>query len=237
MSSINKRLVIVIPIFNEEAAIRSNLDRYKLMCDSSDFKHTVSMVFVDGGSSDQSIDILEKHNFHVVRGNKGRAKQQNIGADYFAQSYDVILFLHADTFFIDSFHETLALVLNQKWGFFKLKLSNRRFIYRMISGGINFRSWLFKRGTGDQALFFSQETFEQLRGFGDLALMEDVDICSRAKKICKPKIIPAFVQTSSRRWEENGAIRTVLSMWFFQICFSLGVNSQTIERWYYSKKS
>jgi len=228
--------VVVIPFLDEEAVLCANITRYQSI---RDFHHPIcetAIIFVDGGSHDRSAQILKDNGFEVVNSQKGRAKQQNTGADYFNGEYDAILFLHVDTFFLQSFFEAVKHILDSEWGFFKLCLSNTGFMYRVVSAGINFRSWLLKRGTGDQALFFSREMYTRLNGFSDLSLMEDVDVCTRAKKICLPKIGSETVQTSARRWEENGVFRTVISMWFFQICFLLGVNSKKIERWYYSNK-
>lgn len=227
-----KKILIIIPVLNEQRVLEENFSAYEKIRSLKNDHYHVSLIFVDGGSHDKTIEVLKKKDFKVIISGAGRAKQQNFGASY-VNDFDTVIFLHADTYFVNALENYMDYVLKGGWGFFKLQLSNNGFIYRMIAKTINWRSLICKRATGDQVLFFSRAIYEELSGFKQIALMEDIEITSRARKISSPRIGPYDVQTSARRWEKNGPIKTIVSMWFFQMCFAFGVSSERIADWYY----
>jgi hypothetical protein len=66
-----------------------------------------------------------------------------------------------------------------------------------------------------------------------LALMEDIDFSERLKWVGKPVCLPGPVVVSSRRWEQNGIVRTILMMWALRFLYWLGVSPARLARWYY----
>ena len=78
--------------------------------------------------------------------------------------------------------------------------------------------------TGDQAMFIRRKTFEALGGFPDFALMEDVAMSRALKTISAPLCLRAKVVTSGRRWDQNGALRTILLMWRLRLQYWLGAD-------------
>ena len=85
---------------------------------------------------------------------------------------------------------------------------------------------------GDQCLFLRTAVFRRVGGFPELPLMEDLELSRRLTGISKPAIINSPVVTSSRRWESEGIIKTILLMWCLQLGFRLGVPANTLARWY-----
>ncbi|MBV7697464.1 glycosyltransferase [Streptomyces sp. TRM70350] len=79
---------IIVPVLNEERAIRTALGR--LCLDFPDCK----LVVVDGGSTDATVEIASLH-ATVIHSERGRAKQMNAGARHC--SGEVLWFVHADT--------------------------------------------------------------------------------------------------------------------------------------------
>ena len=67
---------------------------------------------------------------------------------------------------------------------------------------MNWRSRLSGIATGDQALFVRRPIFEQMGGFADMPLMEDIDFSRRLKQKGATAALTATVTTSFRRWEE-----------------------------------
>jgi hypothetical protein len=98
---------------------------------------------------------------------------------------------------------------------------------------MNLRARLTSVSTGDQALFVERELFQEVGGFAPLALMEDIAISKVLRRRGSPARPAGLVTTSSRRWEENGLISTVLLMWRLRFLYFMGVKPQTLAKMYY----
>ena len=88
---------------------------------------------------------------------------------------------------------------------------------------------------GDQGIFFSRESFDRLQGFPQIPLMEDVAICKLARKLICPLIIRSSITSSSRRWQKNGVVRTIVLMWFLRLAYWLGVSPHRLHQIYYPR--
>ena len=101
---------------------------------------------------------------------------------------DLLLFLHIDTLFYETcFNKLLNLDVNKPlWGRFNVKLSNEKFIYKVIAFCMNLRSRITHIATGDQCIFMTKELFNNVNGYPEIALMEDVAISKLLRKITKP---------------------------------------------------
>ena len=88
--------------------------------------------------------------------------------------------------------------------FLKIKLDAIDFKYKFLSACINLRSRIFSYGTGDQVLIIKKTLFNQLNGFKEISLMEDIEIADRLKNIAKPVFINGTAITSVRRWKNFG---------------------------------
>jgi hypothetical protein len=62
--------------------------------------------------------------------------------------------------------------------------------------------------------------------------MEDIAVSKRARALSKPTIGRYAVITSSRRWEQNGIIKTVFLMWGLRFAYWLGISPQRLHRIY-----
>jgi hypothetical protein len=98
---------------------------------------------------------------------------------------------------------------------------------------INLRSRLSKIATGDQGLYFRRSLFQELGGYPDIPIMEDVAISKLARQKSAPSIGIQPVTTSSRRWQQHGIIKTVLLMWSLRLAYFLGVDPVRLHRIYY----
>ncbi len=218
---------VVIPVLNEIHAIKANMTHFKDIESSCR-----EIIFVDGGSNDGSKEYLEWHFSQVCTAPMGRATQMNVGAKQACGKS--VLFLHVDTVLpFNKINENLA---DAHWGFFCVKLSGRNWTFRFIEKGINFRSKVFRVGTGDQCLFFNRFEFLQLGGFPNQALMEDIEISRIYKRKWKPYIENSPATTSSRRWEKHGVFKVILLMWSLQLLYKLGVSPERLAHWYGYRK-
>ncbi len=77
-------------------------------------------------------------------------------------------------------------------------------------------------------MFMGRETFNRLQGFATIALMEDIELSRRLKRIGRPACVRQRVTTSARRWEKHGVWRTILLMWRLRLAYFLGADPRKL---------
>lgn len=221
------KISIILPVYNEENNILDTLH-----CLQSYRQAGHEIIVVDGGSKDNTLMLAHQAADSVIVSKQGRAIQMNNGAA--VASGDIFLFLHADTRLPENALSVISADAKAEhlWGRFDVQLSGKAIIYRVIEGLINVRSRLSSIATGDQAIFVERKLFESVSGFPEIALMEDVALSRRLKKISAPLCIKQKVITSSRRWEVNGVLRTVLLMWKLRLYYFFGVSPDHLSKLY-----
>ena len=65
--------------------------------------------------------------------------------------------------------------------------------------------------------------------------MEDVALSKQLRRHQQPLVWHEPVQTSSRRWERDGIVKTVLLMWCLRLGYFLGVSPERLVRIYYGR--
>ena len=204
-------LSIVIPALNEAAGLEATLQALQPLR-----LRGVELVLADGGSSDATPTLAQPWVDAVVDAPRGRALQMNAGAA--RARTDVLLFLHADTR-LPPLADVLVLQAVQRsdkgacWGRFDVRIEGRPRMLRVVAALMNLRSRASGIATGDQAIFITREAFERVGGFPEQALMEDIEISRRLKRLGRPACLRARVCTSGRRWEQRGVWRTIVLMW------------------------
>jgi len=220
------RVAVVIPVLNELAQLPRLLDRCReWMADE--------VILVDGGSTDGSLELLQKSGVRWLATRRGRATQMNTGASQL--NSDIILFLHVDTTISSSNILAIGKAMQEPeivGGRFDVRLSGANPAFRIIEFFINWRSRITRISTGDQAIFVRRTVFDRLGGFPDQPLMEDVEFSKRLKHAGRIKCLREKVVTSSRRWERDGILRTVILMWWLRLCYRLGADPARLKRSY-----
>lgn len=224
-------LSVVIPALNEAA----NLAR--LLPDLLAREPGVEVIVVDGGSNDGSHDVVWR--LPAVRwlpGPRGRARQMNAGAG--ASTGAVLLFLHADTRLPDGAIAAIDAALADPavvGGRFDVRLDSPRMLLAVVGWMMNLRSRLSGISTGDQAIFVRRAVFDEMRGYADIPLMEDVELTQRLKRRGRVAALRLRVTTSARKWEQEGVLRTIVLMWLLRLLYALGVSPARLHRWYYGR--
>ncbi len=119
-------------------------------------------------------------------------------------------------------------------GAFDLSIQSEKKIYRLIEQTASIRSRLTRIPYGDQAIFLKKRFFDQIGGFKDIPIMEDVELMQRVKKAGKKiKFITRKVQTSSRRWENEGIVYCTLRNWALITLYLLGVSPDKLKKFYF----
>ena len=223
-------VTIVVPVLNEIdvlADVQSHIS-------DGDFEQ---IIIVDGGSTDGSWEWLQEHwhdgqQYLAMQAPAGRARQMNAGAK--VAKGDVLVFLHADSHLPDNAKQLVSSIEHGPywWGRFNVRFSSQFWLMRMIAWFMNQRSKLTAIATGDQAMFMRRIAYDQVGGFDQIALMEDIAMSQKLKKLSRPLCISKTVLTSARRWEENGVGRTVLSMWALRLAYFFGVSPDRLAQLY-----
>lgn len=195
------------------------------------------LIVVDAGDSTTMERVRAFAGTHagavrVLRSAPGRARQMNAGAR--AAGSDILLFVHADTL-LPARALTLvreAVAAGALWGRFDVRLSGAQPAFRVIERFMNWRAALTGIATGDQAMFVRRDVFAMLGGFAPIELMEDIELSTRLKWVAPPFRIRERVITSSRRWEQKGVLRTVMTMWLLRGLYAFGVSPRRLAAWY-----
>lgn len=236
------QLSIVIPVYNEQSLLLPRLQALQALRSDS-----VEIIVVDGQSTDGSAQLLSEFKGQLVdqyaQCPPGRAWQMNLGASLARGEW--IWFLHLDSrllgFERNSWplpHEYLSNERSEQlplcgWGYYQLQLCQRSWPFRLIAWGINFRSRLRGGATGDQGIFLRRDVFESIGGYAELPLMEDIELTDRLRARSKGWLIPAKIETASRRWQKRGIIKTILFMWKLRLRYRLGADPWQLAKLYY----
>jgi len=219
---------IIIPVLNESEEISNTL---RLLQPFRDQGH--ELIVVDGGSIDDTLSLAEPLVDILIHSEKGRALQMNAGAAI--AHGDIFWFLHADTLVAEDSLVLLSSALSSgyDWGRFDVRLSGQQLLLRIVERMMNLRSCLTGIATGDQGLFMTRDVFDEVGGFPTIPLMEDIELSKKLKKTGRPGCIKAAIVTSSRRWEQNGILRTIWLMWRLRLLYWLGVSAETLKLHYH----
>lgn len=221
------RLSIVIPALNEAAGIAPALERLAPLC-----RGGAEVIVADGGSTDATASLAAPHCDRVIVAPRGRAAQMNTGAA--AASGDVLLFLHADTQLPPGADRLIRDGLADGariWGRFDVTIDGPPAL-AIVACLMNLRSRATGIATGDQAMFVTRGAFERAGRFPEIALMEDIALSARLKKLSRPLCLRRRAVTSGRRWQRHGVLRTIVLMWRLRFDYWRGADPQDLARRY-----
>jgi rSAM/selenodomain-associated transferase 2 len=219
------RFSIIIPTLNEATTICAAAEALVPWRDQAE------IIVVDGGSTDGTAARAHACGLNVITAPRGRGAQMNAGAR--ATLGETLLFLHADTRVPT---EALTLITNALadpaifGGNFSLQFDGDTRAARVLT-----RLYPFLRFGGmcygDSAIFVRRAVFEQLGGYQDVPLFEDVDLYKRLKRAGRFVRLPACATTSSRRFE--GRFVRTFALWScLQVLYWLRIPPQRLAQFY-----
>ena len=223
-------LSVIVPTLNAARTLGPTLDALKSQWPG----FVKEVVVVDGGSDDETIGIAEAYGCRVVRARKGRGTQLRYGAAVANEKW--MLFLHADTRMNADWAKAIAefVVRPRAEHFaavFQFKLDDDRKRTRVLELLVSLRTRWLALPYGDQALVLSRTLYDEIGGFSEVPLMEDVDIIRRIGRR-RLIVLPTHAVTSADRYRREGYVRrsvrnlTCLGLYF------LGVPPARIAKFY-----
>ncbi len=191
------------------------------------------VIVVDGGSTDASREIAARHGARVATSERGRGVQLAEGARL--ATADLLLFLHADVRLEpgsiaavrDAFRppEVVATGMRQR-------VDGAGWVYRGIERAANRRvafGWVY----GDSGLCVRRSVYDEVGGFRELPLFEDLDLSRRLRRRGRVALVrESLVHVSPRRWQEEGALRRTVRNWMLTAAWALGMDPARLERYY-----
>lgn len=216
----------IVPALNEEAEIGDTVGALFRQ------RHVAEVLVVDGGSTDNTVQLAEAAGARVMGEERGRGPQLHAGA--LAAEGEVLWFVHADT---RVGPRASGLVLEAlanpdvAGGTFTLSFDGDARSSRVMNA-VQPLAGPLRLNYGDSTIFLRRETYFALGGFQPYPLFEDVDLIAKMRKSGRFARLPEKVVTSSRRFQEKSLLRTFTRWSVLQSLYWMGVAPETLGRYY-----
>ncbi|MEZ5308847.1 MAG: TIGR04283 family arsenosugar biosynthesis glycosyltransferase [Pyrinomonadaceae bacterium] len=201
---------IITPTYNEEKTIIGTLDAMTRLVNPKE------IIIVDGGSTDRTVELIEQYESSKLKLVKtdfaNRGRQLHEGTKH--ASGDVFWFIHADTRPKQGAGGQILKYMKYR----EVVGGNFQVIFSGGTRAASFLTWLYPHLSsiglvyGDSAFFIRAETYEEVGGFKDYPLFEDVEIYRKLLKKGRWMYLQTPVETSSRRFENHNFL-WVFSKW------------------------
>ena len=204
------RLSLIIPALNAaqslDATLDAALDTALRVTGDAPAALDLDLVVIDGGSTDATRATAQARGARLFESAPGRGRQLAAGARH--ADADWLLFVHADTrlpaHWADVVTRFIADPLNaERAGYFRLRFDVSSAGARRVAALANWRARTFGLPYGDQGLLIHRTLYDAVGGYGDLALMEDVELVRRIGPM-RLRPLPATVVTSAAKYQTGG---------------------------------
>lgn len=220
---------IIIPILNEQDFIGILLQHLQ---NNSSADHIKEIIVIDGGSTDNSEQIVKKFpSVKFLKSEKGRAKQMNFGANH--SSGNILYFLHSDSFPPEHFDQYILKEIENgnKAGCFRIQFDSDHWWLRLSSWLTQFR-WRACRG-GDQSQFITKELFDEIGGFDEnYIIYEDNILINELFARKQFVVINKKLQTSARLYRKHGVWKLQYHFWTIYVKKWFGADAKELYTYY-----
>ena len=219
------KISVIIPALNEAKSILGSLE--SIGRQQGEFE----IIVVDGCSVDGTAEVARPYATVINSVERGRAVQMNAGAQHACG--EVLVFLHADSCLP---HNALSMLRSKLvnpriiGGTFTLRFDSQKFLLRLVAFFTRFRFRFFHYG--DQGIFVRRVIFEELGGFKQMPIMEDIDFLRRLHRKGRITLIKQPITTSARRFLRHGIVRQQLLDIMLVLLYLLGVSSERLSKFY-----
>ncbi len=221
---------VILPVWRESSIINASISRLLEQKSSGG----VEIIVVDGEQSGSTIKIITAGCVRKTICERGRARQMNNGATI--ARGEILVFLHVDTLLPAEAFLMIQKTMSDRRvvaGAFDLGFDTNRRIFKITERYVHLRTRLTRVPFGDQAIFIRSGYFQELGGYRNIPIMEDVELMRRIRRRGDSiALISAKVITSPRRYTAEGILYCTLRNLTLQILYCLGVPPERLERWY-----
>ena len=218
-------LSIVIPTYNEEAAIGPLLAH---LAEAG----AEEIVVVDGNSADRTAEIVRSAGVRLLQMPPCRALQMNAGAR--ASRGAAFLFLHSDVRLGTGALAAIRGALcdpEVAGGNLDIVYDGGDFAAACFTG-INRLRRRWGIFYGDSGIYCRRERFESLGGFQPWPILEDYDFARRLWRSGKLAFLDVPIYVSARRWKNSGLFATMWTWFLIQGLYALGMPPHRLARLY-----
>ena len=167
------------------------------------------VIAVDGGSTDRTQKIIDHAGAEFVPSAPGRGRQLHDGAKRARSQW--LLFLHADTVLEDSWvREAIRFMHAVDSGArapaaaaFRFQLDDRGICPRSLERLVSLRCRVLRLPYGDQGLLIPRRLYNDIGGYRDMPIMEDVDFVRRLGR-ARVELLQSWATTSAARYQHDG---------------------------------
>ena len=190
------------------------------------------LLVVDGGSTDGTPAVASAFEATVVASERGRGHQFARGAALSSAPW--LLFLHADTRLLSGWEREATAFIGQgtdRAAAFRLRFDDPSKVARRLERIVEWRARFLGLPYGDQGLLISRRVYDQLGGYRDIPLMEDVDLVRRLGRK-RLVLLESVAETSAVRYRNEGhVIRAIKNLVLLSLYFC-GVPARVLVRLY-----
>lgn len=222
-------IALVVPCWNDAAALRALLSR------AGSLNGIAEVIVADASTTGEARRVATQAGARVAAcPQPNRGAQMNAGARL--ATAGTVLFHHADTGIAQPHLDALGAALKDPatiGGAFHRKYDHRHRGFAWIEPLA--RAWNARGGTlyGDQSIFVRRAIFEQLGGFAEIPLMEDVEFSRRLRRAGRTVLLDPPIATSARHHLRRGPWRTTARNATMLLLYRCGVSPHRLHRWYY----
>lgn len=227
---------VIIPTLNSEKNLVATLSSLVPAVVEGVIK---DVVIADGGSKDDTQQLAFEAGVNFVSVKPGRGAQMAGGASEAKSEW--YLFLHDDTILQQGWEREVAgFILDcveagdiQKAACFKFALDDRSMSALLLEKIVRLRCFILALPYGDQGILISKNLYKKIGGFGDMPLMEDVDLVRRIGRK-RLNYFRSTATTSAKRYKKDGYVKRMLRNFVCLTLYFVRVPPRVIAKIYES---
>jgi rSAM/selenodomain-associated transferase 2 len=219
---------IVIPVRNDAEALARTLDHL-----TRDPSSGIEIVVAAAGQRAEIERVVQGRGRVIWPEGSTRARMMNAGAA--VARGDILFFLHADSF---PPPDALALIggaladPRAVGGAFEHVFAEPAWSLRAITWINRIRYGLTRNYYGDQGIFVRASVFHAIGGYPDQAILEDLVLSQRLRRLGRYVLVHTPLVTSGRRFLARGPWRTFFFIVWLLFLHTLRLDTQRYaERW------